>query len=168
MELDGAPSAASKSRANPWLSSSPLPKYMCAWLRVGVWSPPASRCTALPCKVQEAIAVASTCRPFKSSHAATHPHIAAPAAMSNYWSKACAAQYNRPLQQLLLASYASCTFVVSMLRCCSRATHRIGNCLRRVLCAMRVIQIFFHAGCFVLCCCVVQRQVVSVLGEGWC
>ena len=84
--------------------------------------------TPLPCKVHEAFTVASACRPFNSSHAATHPHITAPAAMT-YWSKACTAQYHRPLWQQQLANSASCIFVVSMLRSCShRPPLRIGHC----------------------------------------
>ena len=72
--------------------------------------------------------------------------------MVNYWSQVCAAQYNRPLPQLLQAVYGSGIFAVSAVVrvCCARAL--------RVLLMRR-------AGCFVRVCCSVQRDVVCAVGE---
>jgi hypothetical protein len=72
--------------------------------------------------------------------------------MVNYWSQVCAAQFNRPLPQLLQALYGSCIFAVSAVVrvCCTRAL--------RVLLMRR-------AGCFVRGCCSVQRDVVCAVGE---
>jgi hypothetical protein len=48
---------------------------------------------------------------------------------NSYWSKACSAQFNRPLSQLQQANYGGNIFAVSeawaLLCCCSRARRRL-------------------------------------------
>ncbi len=72
--------------------------------------------------------------------------------MGNYWSQVCAAQYNRPLPQLLQAVYGSGIFAVSAV---------VRVCFVR---ALRV-RLMRRAGCFVRVSCSVQREVVCALGE---
>ncbi len=68
------------------------------------------------------------------------------------WSQLCAAQLNRPLQQLQQANYGSSIFAVSaVVRVC---------CVR----ALRVL-LMRRAGCFVRVCCGVQRDVVCAVVE---
>jgi hypothetical protein len=72
--------------------------------------------------------------------------------MGNHWSQVCAAQYNRPLPQLLQAIYGSHVFVVSAaIRLCCARTLRV-RLMRR-------------AGCFVRVCCGVLRDVVCAVGK---
>ena len=63
------------------------------------------------------------------SNPMTVRHTTASVPMASYWSKACTAQYNRPMWQLQLANYGSCIFAVSafshcIMTCAAARTHR--------------------------------------------
>ena len=53
--------------------------------------------------------------------------------MSSYWSKACAAQLNRPLLQLQQANYAGCIFAASVTKAAKFTRVTVVLCSNTVL-----------------------------------
>ena len=81
---------------------------------------------------------------------------------NSYWSKACSAQVIRTPSQLQQANYGGSIFAVS-----KPYNQAHDSLTANMLVAPLAVGLTHDADCFVWSCCVVQRDVVFALGEGW-